>query len=231
MKTLPSITAFYPSMNDAKILPKLIEQTNTILRKITKDFEIIVINDGSTDNTREVLKQLQKRFSRLRIIHHPKNLGYGAALKTGFKNATKEWVFYTDGDGQYHPQDITKLLSKLTDDIDVVNGIKIERNDSLFRRKAGDMYNKILHVLHSLPITDIDCDFRLIRASSMKKVKLTTTSAAVCLELITKLAKEGARFTEVEIPHYPRLYGRSQFFRPKNLLKTFWENGAYMVRR
>lgn len=112
MKKLPSLSAFYPSLNDSKILPYLIYRTYQVLPKITKDFEVIVINDGSTDDTYEVLEHLKKMYKNFIPIHHKKNKGYGGALISGFNRSSKEWVFYTDGDGQYDPTDLFLLLAK-----------------------------------------------------------------------------------------------------------------------
>ncbi len=231
MAKIKSISIFFPCLNDALILPKLIKKANLVASRLTADYEIIVINDGSTDGSDKVLINLKKRYPKLRFINHTKNQGYGAVLRAGFKNAKKDWIFYTDGDGQYDPSEITRLLTGLSKGVDVVNGYKLTRNDLWYRKIIGNLYNKILHSFYRLPISDIDCDFRLIKRSFLKKIKLSSTSGVICLELIVKLHKAGARFCEVGIHHYPRLYGKSQFFRIKSVLKTGFESIKFYLNR
>lgn len=230
MKKLTSLSVFFPAYNDAKILPYLVTRSHKVASKITSDFEIIVIDDSSTDNTREILVELKKRYSNLRFIHHKKNLGYGAALISGFRSATKEWVFYTDGDGQYDPNELLLLVKQLKEEVDVVNGYKLHRSDNILRKAIGSSYNIILHVLYDLPISDVDCDFRLVRRSLLNKISLTSSSGIICLELIIKLKKAGAHFAEVGVHHYKRPFGHSQFFKPKHVAKTIYDNVTYVMK-
>lgn len=231
MKKLPSLTIFFPSLNDAKILPYLIIKSAVIAKKISLDYEIIVINDGSTDDTDEILNQLAKTIKNLRVIKHKRNLGYGKALQSGFKAARKNWIFYTDGDGQYDVSDLVSLAIYADKKTDVVNGCKLNRHDGLFRNIIGSFYNYLLHLLYSLPISDLDCDFRLIRRKCLSAIDLEGTSGVVCLELIDKLAKGGAKFKEVGIRHYPRYFGKSEFFRLGNLKNTLLDNLSYFKNR
>lgn len=217
---LKSLSVFFPCFNDGKILPYLIHRTYGVLPKIAKDYEVLVVNDGSTDSSGDVLEKLTHEYKNLRIIHHKKNFGYGAALITGFSNAKKEWVFYTDGDGQYEPEELLLLIKKIKPHIYVVNGYKLTRNDPLLRQLIGDLYNFFLHVIFPLPIRDVDCDFRLIRRSVLQKINLEFTSGAVCLELIVKLQEAGARFAQVGVHHYKRIYGESEFFTFEHIVKT-----------
>ncbi len=231
MAKIKSLSIFFPCLNDSLILPQLIKKANLAASKLTTNYEIIVINDGSTDSSGKVLVKLKKRYPKLRLINHSKNQGYGATLRDGFKNAKKEWVFYTDGDGQYDPAEMTSLLKKIGKGVDVVNGYKLIRNDLWFRKLIGGLYNKVLHVFYRLPISDVDCDFRLIKRIFLKKINLTSTSGVICLELIVKLKKAGARFSEVGVHHYSRPYGKSQFFRMKNVLKTGYEGIRFYLSR
>lgn len=220
---LPSLSIFFPTLNDAPVLPELVAKANDAAKKVAKRYEIIMINDGSTDNTREVLTSLVKKYKNLRAIHHRKPSGYGGALASGFAAAKYNWVFYTDGDGQYDPVELTQMVKQLQSGVDVVNGYKIRRADPLLRRLLGSLYNWLTHRLYPLPIRDLDCDFRLIRRSLMKNIRLTNQSAVVCLELVTKLSAEGALFAEVPVHHYPRAHGQSAFFQFGNLYKTLKE--------
>ena len=224
MKKLQSLTIFFPAFNDEKTLPQLIKNTCEIASKFAGSLEVIVINDGSTDNTKNTLEKLKKRYKNLRVVTHERNLGYGAALQSGFKNARKEWVFYTDGDGQYDPRELKLLVDALTEYTDVVNGYKLTRSDPAIRKILGWLYSWFLHLLYDLPIRDVDCDFRLIRRSFLKKIHLTSTSGTICLELVAKLARANARFKEVGIHHYKRVYGESTFFTIGNLGKTLFDS-------
>lgn len=218
----PSLSVFFPAYNDAPSLPGLLEKTFTVLPQLTDDFEVIVINDGSRDRTAEVLAELQGKYGpRLRVITHPKNLGYGAALRSGFAAATKELVFYTDGDGQYDPGELPKLLALMEPDVGLVNGYKIERHDPWHRILLGRIYNQFARVLFRIRIRDIDCDFRLIRRRLLDEIRLRSTSGTICVELVRKLELSPYRVREVPVHHYPRLHGRSQFFRVRSLAGTF----------
>lgn len=220
MKMLSGLSLFFPSFNDAKILPRILRDAYNVGRKVAEDIEIIVVDDGSVDDTPRVLARLQKTIPVLRIVRHKRNLGYGAALRSGFRAAAKQFVFYTDGDGQYDIDDLPLLVNKLNPNIDIVNGIKMKRNDGLDRIILGNIYASIIRYIFRLPIRDVDCDFRLIRRSVMKKVKLTTTSGAVCVELVKRLDLAGARFGEVYVHHYDRKFGHSQFYTLKNIWRT-----------
>ena len=216
-----SISVFFPCYNDAHTIGKLILKADSILRRVTKNYEIIVVNDGSRDESLLVLKKTKEKIPKLRIVNHLKNRGYGGALQSGFKAAKNDLVFYTDGDGQYDVSELPLLLSCLTSDIDVVNGIKIDRQDTNYRILIGNAYKSLVRNIFDLPIYDVDCDFRLIRNKFIKKIDLSINSGAVCVELIKKLHQQGARFREVSVHHYPRLHGNSQFFKIRPIFFTF----------
>ena len=213
----PSISAFFPCYNDKGTIATLVLETKATLEKLTNDFEIIVIDDGSTDGSRELLKQLQFDVHQLRLVLHDKNQGYGGALRSGFKAATKELVFYTDGDGQYNVKEIPKLLEKLTDQVDVVNGYKIKRSDPLHRIIIGYVYQQGVRLAFWLPVSDPDCDFRLIRRKVFDKVELHSNTGTICIELLKKIDQAGFKFAEVGVSHYFRSYGKSQFFNFKRI--------------
>ncbi len=218
------LSVFFPAYNDAPSLPGLIAATFTTLDPLVKDLEVIVVNDGSHDRTGEVLAELNRRYgSRMRVITHEQNRGYGGALRSGLAAATKELVFYTDGDGQYDVRELPKLLDRMSDDVGLVNGYKLERSDPRHRVWIGNAYNRFARFLFRIRIRDIDCDFRLIRRGLIENIRLFSTSGTICVELVRKLELSGCRVVEVGVHHYPRLHGRSQFFRVRSLLTTFWQ--------
>ncbi len=216
-----SLSVFFPAYNDAPSLPSLIEKTFAVLAACSSDYEVIVINDGSRDSTGEVLADLALKFApRLRVITHSHNLGYGQALRSGFAAAAKELVFYTDGDGQYDVGELPSLLAALRGNVGLVNGYKLERNDPWHRICIGSVYNAFARYLFRIRLRDVDCDFRLIRRGLLDEIRLNSTSGTICVELVRKLELSGCGVVEVGVRHYPRLHGRSQFFRVKSLAVT-----------
>jgi len=216
------LSVFFPAYNDAPSLPALIGKTFEVLNRHVRDFEVIVVNDGSADDTGAVLERLRESHgSRLRIITHPENRGYGGALRTGFAAATKDFVFYTDGDGQYDAGELPLLLDAVWPDVGLINGYKTRRQDPWHRIVIGAIYNQFARFLFGVKLRDIDCDFRLIRRSLVERANLRSSSGTICVELVKKLEASGMRVVEVPVSHYPRHHGRSQFFRVKSLATTF----------
>ncbi len=218
-----SISVFFPCYNDAKSIGRLVLDTHKTLKTLTQDWEIIVINDGSIDTSGQVLIKISQKIPQLKIITHAYNQGYGGALRSGFNAATKDLIFYTDGDGQYDPAELSVLFSLMTDDVDFVNGIKMVRHDPTYRVFIGNFYSYIARWLFWLPVYDVDCDFRLIRKSIIDQISLKSNSGTICIELVKKCQCAGARFRQVSVHHFERRFGQSQFFRPEKLLKTLKE--------
>lgn len=219
-----SVSVFFPAYNDAPSISKLVVNAIEVLPRVADDFEIIVVNDGSDDNTGEVLAELVRRYSpHLRVVTHPKNRGYGGALRSGFAAATKDLVFYTDGDGQYDVAELPKLAGRMAPDVGLVNGYKLERNDPQHRVWIGAAYNAFARFLFRVKIRDIDCDFRLMRRELLNQIKLVSDSGTICVELVRKIELTPWRVVEVGVHHYPRLHGRSQFFRFRSLLHTLYQ--------
>ena len=218
-----SISAFFPAYNDENSIAELVHKVSAILSQNAADYEIVVVNDGSSDGTAKVLDDLATKLPYLRVVHHPRNRGYGGALRSGFEHATKDLVFYTDGDGQYDVAEMAKLIPMMTEDVDVVNGYKLKRSDNRRRIVLGGIYKFLARTLFGLTIRDVDCDFRLMRRTMIQSIELTQTSGVVCTEMIYKLSQAGCRFAETPVHHYPRLHGQSQFFTVKRVARTGYD--------
>jgi len=192
----------------------------TTARTLTPDFEVVVVNDGSRDRTPEILEELARRCPELRVVHHPQNRGYGGALRTGFASATRDLIFYTDGDAQYDPAEMALLWQAMGPDVDLVNGYKISRSDPWHRVVIGRVYHYTVKLLFGLKVRDVDCDFRLMRRAIFDTVRLEKNSGVICLELMKKVQDAGFRIAEVPVHHYHRAYGRSQFFNVRRIVRT-----------
>lgn len=217
------VSIFFPCYNDQETIAGLIQDAIFTIRKFTTKYEIIVVDDGSTDGSRELLQTLVKKYKKLKVIFHEQNLGYGGALRSGFKAAKYELIFYTDGDGQYNVKELPLLLPLMTFDVDFINGIKMSRHDPTYRIVIGNLYSFFVRWLFWVPILDVDCDFRLIRKKIIDKINLKSKSGAICIELVKKAQIAGARFRQVSVRHYERKYGVSQFFRADRILSTLKE--------
>lgn len=222
-KRISSISAVFPAYNDGGTIASMVAAAWVALHQVAEDFEIIVVNDGSSDYTSIVLEETAMRYSELRVITHPHNQGYGAALRTGFSAATKDWVFYTDGDSQYNPLELVNLVDALREGVDVVNGYKLIRNDSWMRAVIGRAYHYFVKFLFGIHIRDVDCDFRLIPRRILEEVELKSNSGAICLELVKKIEDAGYVFAETPVNHYSRKYGISQFFVPWRIVRTLYQ--------
>ncbi len=207
-----SLSIFFPAYNDAGTIASLAILAHMTARTLTDDYEVIVVDDGSPDHTGQLLDEMATSFSWLKVVHHEKNRGYGGALRTGFLTSSKDLVFYTDGDAQYDPREMTKLFLGLSPEVDFVNGYKISRNDPLHRVVIGRVYHWFVKLAFGLRLRDVDCDFRLMRRDVFKKVALTRSSGVICVELMKKVQDHGFRIAEVAVHHYHRSYGKSQFF-------------------
>lgn len=227
-----SISAFFPCYNDGGTIASMVIGAIITLEEITDDYEVIVIDDGSTDASRSILKKLEEDYPRLKVVYHEKNRGYGGALRSGFAASTRDYVFYTDGDAQYDVRELKKLVEALkgSPDVDVVQGYKIKRNDPWHRILIGKFYQHLMKKVFGLQILDVDCDFRLIRRGVFDSVTLERDTGVICLEMVKKIQDAGFSFTEVPVNHFFRAYGTSQFFNFRRIfrvglgvLKLWWE--------
>jgi glycosyltransferase involved in cell wall biosynthesis len=231
----PSISAFFPAYNDGGTIGSLVVTTLNTLAELTDDYEVVVVENGSTDYTVEVLEELAKQYDHFRFLAHREPLGYGGALRVGFATCRNDLIFYTDGDAQYDPREIKLLLPAMTDGVEVVNGWKIERHDPLHRIVIGRLYHHFVKLMFGFKLRDVDCDFRLLRREVLEVIDLESPDGTICLELVKKLQDAGFRFAEVPVHHYHRTYGKSQFFNFRRLSRVLphvaWLWWKLVVRR
>jgi glycosyltransferase involved in cell wall biosynthesis len=214
------LSIFFPAYNDSGTIASLVITALRTARRLTPDHEVIVVNDGSADGTAEILEELASIYPQVRIVTHDHNRGYGGALRSGFATATRELVFYTDGDAQYDPSEMEALWRRFDQDVDLVNGYKISRSDPLHRIIIGRIYHHLVKTLFRLTVRDVDCDFRMMRRSIFDKVQLEKNSGVICLEMMKKITDGRFRIAEVPVHHYHRAYGKSQFFNFRRLYRT-----------
>jgi len=218
---IPGLSVFFPAYNDAGTIASLVITAVKVAGSLTPDFEVIVVNDGSSDDTPRILEELSRIYpDHFRAVHHPVNRGYGGVLRTGFAAATKDYIFYTDGDGQYDPAEMTLLWSKMSDDVDWVNGWKISRSDPLHRIVIGRVYHHFVKLLFRLKVRDVDCDFRMMRRRIFDVVRLEKNSGIICVEMMRKFQDAGFRVAEHPVHHYHRAHGQSQFFNFPRVIRT-----------
>ena len=218
--TAPSLSVFFPAYNDCGTIASLVITAVQSASKLTPNYEVIVVDDGSSDSTAQILSELARVYPRLRIVTHPVNRGYGGALRTGFASASKDVIFYTDGDAQYDPSEMEVLWPMMTSGVDLVNGYKISRSDPLHRIVIGRIYHHTVKILFGLRVRDVDCDFRLLRRSIFDRVRLEKNSGVICLEMMKKIQDAGFRIVEVPVHHYHRAHGQSQFFNFRRVVRT-----------
>jgi glycosyltransferase involved in cell wall biosynthesis len=224
-----SLSVFFPAYNDSGTIASLVIRALQTASRLTPNHEVIVVNDGSTDSTAQILDALALVYPALHIVTHERNRGYGAALRSGFAAASKDIVFYTDGDAQYDPGEMELLWHRMGPGVDLVNGYKISRSDPWHRIFIGRLYHYIVKILFGLKVRDVDCDFRMMRRTIFTKVRLEKSSGVICLEMMKKIQDSGFAIIEVPVHHYHRAYGRSQFFNFPRIYRTGVDVGRLWI--
>jgi glycosyltransferase involved in cell wall biosynthesis len=203
---LSGISVFLLAHNEEGNIERVVEGFKAELPKLTNDYEIIVVNDGSSDQTGKIAEDMAAADPHVRVVHHPSNRGYGAAVISGINAASKAYVLLSDGDGQFDPTDFARLAAKVGD-YDVVVGRRVRRADPFMRRLNGRAWSILMRLLFGLRITDVDCGFKLFRREVLSDLELEAKGAMITTELMAKLASRGARITEVGVRHLPRITG------------------------
>jgi glycosyltransferase involved in cell wall biosynthesis len=217
-----SITVFFPCYNEQANVRRIVEQAIGVLERLGADYEILIVDDGSSDDTGRIADEIAASHSRVRAIHHPRNLGYGAALQSGLRAAAKELVFYTDGDGQFDLAELPPWLP-LIDQYDMIVGYRMNRQDNLLRKFNGWAWTKLVQFAFSLNVRDVDCAFKLFRRAIFDDLPLESTGALISTEILARASRRGYTMTQRGVHHYPRTAGRQTGANPRVVLRAFRE--------
>ncbi len=219
---IKNLSVFFPLFNEEGNVETLVKKAIDVLETLKLEYEVILVNDGSTDGTGEAVEKLVSENPRIKAINHPKNLGYGEALKSGFYNAKYETIVYTDGDGQFDFSEITKFLEKIKD-YDLVIGYRIKRRDPMFRILFKKGWKLSLLTFFGLTLKDVDCGFKMIKRKVLEKIPHLESSrgAMINAELAIKTKKYGFKVTQTGVSHYPRLSGKPTGAGIKVIVKSF----------
>ena len=223
-----SLSVFFPCHNEAGSIASLTCQTLEVLKEISDDYEVIIVNDGSTDATAEIADRLAQENRQVKVVHHPINRGYGGALQSGFRTAGKGWVFYTDGDGQFDIKELPPLL-ELTDEYDIITCYRLNRQDNLMRKMNAWAWEKLMNFVFNLKLRDIDCAFKLYRREIFDRIEMRSEGALIDTEILARAKQAGFTMTQRGVHHYPRTSGDQSGASLKVIFRAFRE--LFKLRR
>jgi glycosyltransferase involved in cell wall biosynthesis len=227
-QTAVSLTVFLPCYNERDNVARTVSAALEVLENLKADFELIIVDDGSSDGTAPIADQIAAKNPRIKVIHHKTNLGYGAALQSGFRAATKSLVFYTDGDGQFDIAEMPPLLP-LMEHADIVSCYRLNRRDNLIRRINGWCWTKLVCILFRIKLRDIDCAFKLYKTRIFDNIEMVSTGALIDAEILARAARRGYTITQAGVHHYPRTAGRQTGAGIRVILRAFRE--LFRLRR
>lgn len=201
-----SLSLVLPAYNEEENIRIVVEQALEVLPQYADEFEIVPVNDGSTDRTGYILEELSKLDDRVRPVSYSRNKGYGGAVTSGFKATRYEYAMYMDSDQQFDINDLS-LLAPFVGKFDIVSGFRMERNDPLIRRINAEIFNIAVRILFGVHMRDLDCAFKLFRGDQVRSLDLISTGALIDCEMQAKLRRQGATLVQVGVHHYPRVAG------------------------
>jgi len=223
---VPALSYFFPAHNEAANLRELVEEALATLPSLAETFEVVIVDDGSRDATPQIADELAAADPRVRAVHHPKNLGYGAALRTGFASARHDLIAFTDGDRQFKVADIGRLIARYADGgAQAVVGYRIRRADPFVRTLYARAYRLANRIFFGLAVTDVDCACKLFPRDALRGISVESGGAFFSAELLIKLRAAGRTVVEVGVPHYPRTAGSPTGAKPGVILRAvrdFW---------
>jgi len=217
-----SLSAFMPCYNEEGNVERTTLALLAACRKVSDDFEVIIVNDGSADRTGEIAERLSQEHPQVRAVHNRPNRGYGGALQRGFAEARKEWVFYTDGDGQFDPQELTGLLPALAR-CDIVSAYRVDRKESGVRKLNAWAWTILVNLLFGTNLRDIDCAFKLYPRRLFDQISPQSEGALIDAEVLAKAKLKGYRIGQVPVHHYPRQIGQQTGANLRVIARAFWE--------
>jgi glycosyltransferase involved in cell wall biosynthesis len=217
-----SISVFFPCYNEQDNILQTANRATEVLKGIGADYEIILVDDGSRDDTGRIADELAAGDGRIRAVHHQKNQGYGAALQSGFRAAKKKYVFFTDGDGQFDTGEMPAFIP-LMERYDIVCGYRLNRQDPIMRKINGWLWTKLVCILFGMKVRDIDCAFKMFRREVLEHIKMESSGALISAEILARATKAGYKITEVGVHHYPRKAGSQTGAKLRVILRAFKE--------
>jgi glycosyltransferase involved in cell wall biosynthesis len=217
-----SLSLVLPAHNEEANIEIVVEQALEVLPGFTDEFEVIIVNDGSRDQTGAIIDGLAEKDPRVKPHHHPVNRGYGGALTTGFKASTGDIVMFMDADRQFDIHDIA-LLTPFVGRFDIVAGVRMQRNDPFHRRVFAETFNVVVRILFGVHLRDIDCAFKIFRGDMLRSLELTAPGALINTEIQAKLRRQGATLEQVGVHHYPRVAGKPTGGSPRVILRAMRE--------
>ena len=217
---MPTVSIVIPAYNEASNLAQTMDRVSTIASELKMDYEIILVNDGSLDQTEEIARNLVKRLPRTRLVGHRPNRGYGGALKAGYAAAGKDWIAIFPADGQFDFSEIRRLLAK-TGQADLICGYRQHRRDAPMRLLNAWGWNSLVRLLFGYLCRDIDCGFKLFRRDILAQVPLESDGAMIDTEFLVGAKAHGYRIAEVPVTHLPRLGGKATGAKPAVILRAF----------
>lgn len=225
-----NISFFCPAYNEEENLESVVLKVIEILKEISNRFEVIIVNNGSTDKTGDIADNLAKRIPEVRVIHHSTNREYGGALKSGFTNAKYENVAYMDSDNQYDFSDI-KIMIPLLEKYDIVTGYRMNRSDSSYRIFQSEIYNLVIKILFGLRVKDIDCSLKIYKKYVLDNMQITSNSPFIDAEMMIKAKKNGYKIGEIGVKNFPRIAGSATGANPKGIFITLKEIICFWLKR
>ncbi len=218
----PAISVFFPCYNEEANIKTTVNKAIAVLGQLADIFEVIIVDDGSTDKTGEIASALAREDQRVRVWTHDTNRGYGAALRSGFAAAQYGAVCFTDADGQFDLKEIETFLL-LIGTYDAVLGYRIKRQDKFYRKINTFIYKTAVNLLFRLGVRDIDCAFKMFRREVMNNITINSAGAVASAEMLIKAKRQGYRFVEVGVHHYARQAGQPTGAKLSVIFKAFIE--------
>ncbi|MFI4912134.1 MAG: glycosyltransferase family 2 protein [Sedimentisphaeraceae bacterium JB056] len=220
------LSVFFPCYNEVGNIARMVADAQRVIPEVSDDYEIIIVNDGSTDGSRELLDDLAGRHEDVKVVHHPTNKGYGSALRSGFEAATKEYVFYTDGDCQFDLSElvgVVELMTTIEGGCDIVSCYRSNRSEGFIRKFNAVCWSALIGFMFNMPGKDVDCAFKLYKREIFDTFELKSTGALIDTEILARAVRKGYKIIQMPVKHYPRQYGHATGANPFVILRAFYE--------